>query len=203
VQAGLHRAEPLTGPIGNLSEAQVLVVAERDCDPLVGGQVRQSATEGVALGQGSGSVRGGRLRRLRDVDDPDASTTTEPVPATVDEDPVEPGVEPGAVPQRVEPLPRVHRRVLDRILCLQLAPEDHRREAIRPGQVKVGEHREGGRAFVVAHRAVSSLPLVDRDPRRFHVRPDERPPPKVHESRMRGLDADRGTPGPPAASWTR
>ena len=60
--------------------------------------------------------RPGRIDAGVDRDELDDVPAAEPVPAAVDQDPVEPRVELVGLAQRVERLPRDRERVLDRVL---------------------------------------------------------------------------------------
>jgi hypothetical protein len=68
---------------------------------------------------------------------------TQPVPAGVDEDPVEPRLESGPVTKRVPLAPRLDERVVGRVLRLDRIAEDRPRETVRPVEMLVGQPDEG------------------------------------------------------------
>ena len=69
------------------------------------------------------------------------------VAADVDEDPIEPGLEPGWIAQRRPPAPGLDERVVRRVLRLDRVAEDGARQTIGGVKMLVGEAQEGGRAL--------------------------------------------------------
>ena len=106
------------------------------------------------------------------LDQPDPAAGAQPVPAAVDEDPVEPRVEPRGVAQVAEPRPGGDGRVLDGVLGLELAAEQHGGQPVRTHEVAVGERDERGLSTGHAVDAQDRL-LVDGQPPIAHARPDD------------------------------
>ena len=71
---------------------------------------------------------------------------TQPIAAGVDEDPVEPRLEPRRVAQRLPLAPGLDERVVRRVLRLGRVAQDRPGQAICPVQVLVGQAGEGGGA---------------------------------------------------------
>ena len=95
-----------------------------------GVELPEAAEDRVAVDQCLKRVAPAGSTAALDRDEPDDSPASQPVPAVVDEDPVEPGAESISLPEAVEGLPRDGKRVLHRILGLVAVAEDQAGEAI-------------------------------------------------------------------------
>ena len=97
-----------------------------------------------------------------------------------------------AIAQVAEPRPRGDRRILDGVLRLELAAEQHRGEPVGADEVPVGEPDEG-RLSTGRHVAAQNRLLVDRQPLIAHARPDDGA--ALRGSRIAERVALRGTVG--------
>ncbi len=130
MKPGLHRPDRDIQPDGDIHERQIGPVMEEDDREFVRVQDRKVAEHRVALEHGGERVRHRSLWGSLDRHEPHDLPPPQPVPAAVDEDPVEPGPESVRVSQRTEGPPRRGERFLDRLLGLARAPEQETREPV-------------------------------------------------------------------------
>ncbi len=172
MQPGLHGSERFTRPLGDGLQGQVGEVAQNDDSPLVRTQVGEGGLERLSL------VKGGRRIRTRHVHiglhryQSDAPPPPQAVPADIDDDPLEPRPEAVGIAKVVESLPGSRSGILDRVLGLHLAAQEHGRQAVRRSELSIRQSSEDRRPPRIALRQCRFLRR--RCPYLDHVRPDER-----------------------------
>jgi hypothetical protein len=84
------------------------------------------------------------LSREVELDDGPAAASAKSVPADVDEDPLEPGLEPGRIAQGPIPSPCAHHGIVGRVLGFDRIAQDDGGQPICTIEVMVRELSEGG-----------------------------------------------------------
>ena len=180
MQTGLHGAEAIPSPLGDLLECEIGEVAQDDDLPLVVGKLLQRLVQRGLLGEARCGIRERVLGAFVEPQQPDVTAPPKAVTASIDEDPLEPGLEPPLVPQVCEAFPRNGSGVLYGILRLCLAAQQHGGQAIRPGELpirEVGECTRATRVRAIVRRAIGrGQVLLD------HGCPDAPAPWKVQSS---------------------
>ena len=173
VETRVDRPDRDVEPPGDLVGREVAVVPQRDDDPVVRRQRREGLLDRVALVGPRVRVGGGERELVRDVDGRARRDDAQPIPAGVDEDPVEPRLESFRVAEGRPLAPRLDERVVGRVLRLGLVAQDHPGEPIGGVEVLVGERLErGGRGrpgsgrLGLASGHVDSLACAVHDHRR-------------------------------------
>ena len=142
VETGLDGPGRDAETLCDVIDGQVAVVAQRDDDLVVRGESCDRSADDVTVLDAT-AVIAGRERDLgRDVGRQPAGRA-QSVPAGIDEDAVEPRLEPGLIAQRLPFSPRLDEGVVGRVLCLAGVVQDRPREAIRLVEVLVGQPDEG------------------------------------------------------------
>ena len=121
---------------------QVAVVAERDDDSVLGRQSRDGVGQEVAVVRLSEWVTGRDRDLGRDVRGLPARGP-QPIATRVDEDPVEPWLEPRRVPQRRPLPPGLLERVVRRVLGIGRVAQDRAGQAIGGVEMVIGQAQEG------------------------------------------------------------
>ena len=145
VEAGLDRPRGMSSRRRDLVDGQVAVVAQRDDDLVVGRQRRDRRPDDVAVLGTAGVVARREGDLGRDVGRL-PSPRPQPVPAGVDEDPVEPWLEPGGVTQGLPLAPGLDERVVRRVLRLGGVAQDRPGQTVGLVEMLVGQPDEGGGA---------------------------------------------------------
>ena len=123
-------------------DGQVAVVAQRDDDLVIGRQRRDGGADDVAVFDAAGVITCRERDLGGDVGRP-AARRAQPIPAGVDEDPVEPRLELGGIAQRLPLAPGLDEGVMGRVLCLGRVAQDGSRQAVGLVEVLVGQPDEG------------------------------------------------------------
>jgi len=143
METRLHRAERNAELVGDLRQAEPEVVVEDDNRPLLGREPPEATFELIAIDDRDGGVR---HRRSVDRKDPNggrpAAATPDLAVTRVDEEPVQPRVEPLGIAKSRQLAPRQHERLLDGILGraeIAQDPERDREEPIAACTCQAGE----------------------------------------------------------------
>jgi len=145
VQPGLDRPGGDAEAVGDVIDAEVKVEPQRDDDPVIPGQALERAVEDKAVIDAAQPVGGLAVVAFGlDLDDGSAALPAQSVTTRVDQDPLEPGFEPGWIPKRSIPFPRRHDGVVGRVLGLDPVPQDDPGQSIGRVEVLIGQRREGG-----------------------------------------------------------
>ena len=132
----------MSEPARDRLDRQVAVVAKGDDDPVVGRQRRDGVGQDVAVVRlrewvtGRDRDLGRDVRRL-------PARGPQPIAAGVDEDPVEPRLEPRRVAQRRPLPPGLVERVVRGVLGVGRVAQDRAGQAIGRVEMVVGEAQEG------------------------------------------------------------
>ena len=144
MDSGFHRSRPHSRSSGNLVHREILQETQRDHDPVVGTQGPDCPPERINL---AGSIIWVRQRLRRQVDDPAVRRGVVPqaVPALVDDDAIEPAVEPVLIAQAGPAQPCLNCGVVDRVLRFRASVEDSGCKAIGAVKPLVGQPPENRR----------------------------------------------------------
>jgi hypothetical protein len=145
MQPRFHCPGRETEPVGDVVDGQVRPEAEDDRYAQVDIQVVDGREE-VALADQPVVGVDARLIDCLGVDryEPDDPAASQPIAADVDEDPVEPRLEPCWISERPDPAPCPNERVMGRVLGVIEAAEDEAGEPIGAIELMVGESNEPG-----------------------------------------------------------
>jgi hypothetical protein len=130
MQPRLDRPDRDSKPIGDLGEAQLVAMVEQQDRTLVDGQALEGAIERIRVGRRVAELGvtlghwpiGGLHAFSRDF--ANAAPPSQALPAGVDRDPAEPGVEAIGIAQTRKLPPGEEERLLGRVLCIGLVAED-------------------------------------------------------------------------------
>lgn len=145
MEARPHGAYRCPNRPSNLLNREVAVEAEDDRDPLVGIEAAEYALEGVAVVDLAVCVMRGRRRSCSiQIMVAPVAATPELVPARIDEDAAEPGVEPSGIAEPSVIAPSSDECVVGRIFCLLCVAEDETSEPVGRIEALVDKLLEGG-----------------------------------------------------------
>jgi hypothetical protein len=145
MESRLDRAGRDPESVGDVSDPEVEVEAERDDDPVIDAQPLEGAIEDETVIDPAERV--GSLAVVAfglDLDDGSTACPAQSIATDVDEDPLEPGLESSRVTKRSVALPGGHDGVVGRILRFDTIAEDDPGQSISSVKVLIGEGREGG-----------------------------------------------------------
>ena len=159
MEARLHRAEGHAQGIGHLGIGQIEEEVEHEDRPLVRWQVPEPAFELVAKGERDlavGHRRPVRLQRVH-LDGPTSGLAPRHAVAGVDDESVQPGLEPLGYAKAPQADPCPDERVLDGVLGSLLAAQDQACDRIEATDAEHDQHRE--RVLVTVLRTGDEVPL--------------------------------------------
>jgi hypothetical protein len=162
METRLDRPDRPAKSFGDAFEWEVGPETEDHHDPLVGRQSAKARQQCVPLDERRKGIPARAFRLTLDRDEADNVSPPQPVPATVDQDPIEPRTELVGFAQRVERLPGDDQGVLNGVLGLMGIGEE---EAGQPvGPIEPGpRRREKPRAAAIGGGRQSVGRLVDHD----------------------------------------
>jgi hypothetical protein len=145
VPTGLGRANRDAQDTCHLWQGHPEQIVEGDDRAMARIQARERLVQHLAVGKGSGDV--GRRRVVDgselDLDDPALAATNE-VETGVDDEAMEPGVEPVGVAKSRQVTPGTDERFLDGIARELTVPEDQPGSRVQPRKTVIEQLREGG-----------------------------------------------------------
>ena len=141
MQPGLHRPERYSQQLGYSFQLEIPVEAQRYDKLEVWVEARKCSRDRVSPCHGRKVVGPVELALgdERSVSNQAAPTRPEPVPAEVQDDPPEPGVEPRRIAQRAEFAPAEQDRVVDDVLRLGLIAQDYGRQSVRVVETAIAQ----------------------------------------------------------------
>ena len=140
-----------------------------DDRPMLGVEARERVFEHVAIGDLAGHVgRGGHIDGGQLDLDHATSPSPDQVETGMDDQAVEPGVEPVRVTQAREIAPGADERVLDRVACELRVPDDQTGDRVQPHEGQVDERGEG--VMIALPCPLDETSLVHTSPRLRHGR---------------------------------
>ncbi len=153
MEARAHGAYRRADRPSNLLHGEIAVVAKDHRDALVGIERAERALEGVSLVDlAIGVMWGSRRSCSIQIGVASVAATPEAIPADIDQDSAEPGLEALRIPEPAMIPPGADERVVCCIFCLLSVAEDEASEAIGRIEAVLDQPLEGGRASRIGVR---------------------------------------------------
>jgi len=140
VKARFDGTFPLACPSRDFCDIQILGKTEHDHDPVIGTQAGDDLPKSVIL---AAYFAGSEVDPRNDCLASCRSAPAKAIAANVDNDAVEPGVEPTLVPESRPACPGLHGGVMDGVLGLRVSGKNRRRQSVGTVQSRLGQTIEG------------------------------------------------------------